>query len=85
MKFLINDPQFFDPKYTDTDILKQMSVYFREENGMIFISEQKITLDEFDMNYLFLETPFGDLKLKYAYIGGEGCDFSLQTTESKLI
>jgi hypothetical protein len=77
MKFIVSHSQFFDPEYTDTDILKQMSVYFREETGMIFIPEQKITLNEDDMNLLFSKTGFGDIKLQYFW----NDEFGLQTVE----
>ena len=42
------------------------------------ILEQKITLDEWDMNDLFANVlRYADYTLEYAWLGGKGCDFAL--------
>ncbi len=68
-------------------ILKSLGVSYNIENKesyfTITIYTQKVNLDESNMNWLFFDVlydfPF-KFKLKYAHLGGKGCEFSLEIT-----
>lgn len=67
-----------------TELLDKYSVYYKLEDKsdcwLFEIPVQKINLSEENMNTLFHEVLFLlDYELKYAGLGGKGCDFSLET------
>lgn len=64
------------------ELLKYYSIHFEiNSDGLIEIGEQKITLDEIDVNELFFEI-FYDSKIEYCAIGGKGCEFSISIISS---
>lgn len=69
------------------DILKSYTVFFtsniNESSYYIHIEAQKVVLDEYDMNNLFFNVLSNfKIKLEYAALGGEGCDFCLKVTKN---
>lgn len=61
--------------------LKDFSINYDEIKEYIFITEQKITLNEQNINTFFSEVLDGYVKIDYASLGGRGCDFSLSVFE----
>lgn len=49
------------------------------------IYQQKVTLDEFAMNTLFYDVIniYFDYDIAYSYLGGKGCDFSINITQKQ--
>lgn len=58
--------------------LKDFSIFYNEIKEYIFLEEQKIVLNEQNMNVLFNEFLSDYVKIEYADLGGRGCDFSLR-------
>jgi hypothetical protein len=58
--------------------VKDFVVYNVNIGDMVRILPQKVCLNEVDMNTLFSEVfVHTDYSIGYAWIGGEGCNFSL--------
>lgn len=57
--------------------LKDFTIFYNEIKEYIFLEEQKIVLNEQNMNILFDEILNNCVKIEYANLGGRGCDFSL--------
>lgn len=66
------------------DFLKTFSIWCKEVDGKLVIPAQKVTLDEWHMNELFNEylMYLPGVSLKYAPLGGAGCDFTLELTQT---
>lgn len=80
MKLIIEDIIKIKKEYLEDDykeILKKFTIFYKEDNEHIFIVEQKITLNEININTLFSEIFVDECEIKYAYLGGRGCDLSL--------
>lgn len=73
-------------RYNDmSDIADKLGVRhvfeLRPDGVHLRVNAQKVTLEEVDMNYLFSDVLcwFG-YTLRYAALGGEGCDFAMVIT-----
>ena len=80
MKLIIADLIKIRKKYLEDDyrdLLEKFSVSYKENDDYIFIEEQKITLDEINVNTLFSEIFTDECELEYDFLGGRGCEFSL--------
>lgn len=68
------------------DFLKTFSIGCKEVDGKLVIPAQKVTLDEWRMNELFNEylMYLPRVSIKYAALGGTGCDFALELTQTNL-
>ena len=65
------------------DYLKSFSIRCKiQKDNFIFIEKQKITLNEIDMNELFDEV-FNIFDIDYACMGGKGCDFNINVSQSR--
>lgn len=62
-------------KYNVSSDLNMMA-----SGASIWIEAQKITLDDIAMNHLFSDVLYElfSFKLDYAWLGGEGCEFSMR-------
>lgn len=59
---------------SNEEILKNFDIEYKDD----VIQEQKVVLDEFDMNTFYNEFFLDqDVKMEYGFYGGEGCDFSI--------
>ena len=86
MKLIVQDVIKIDKKWLEEDyqnILAEFTVFFKEDEESIYIEEQKITLDEIDMNTLFFEIILNFAEIKYAYHGGRGCGLTLSLNKKK--
>lgn len=81
MKLIVDSLIGIKKEDVDTSILKNFSVsYFVSSSKHIIIKEQKINLDEKDMNILFYHI-FSEAKdtiISYSPLGAEGCEFSMR-------
>jgi len=81
MKLIISQSIYkHDLSKEQKKLLKKFSVKFEDNEGEIIIIPQKVTLDELDMNHLVSEF-FLNENIRYAWIGGEGCEFALLMEE----
>ena len=58
-------------------MIRDIGFFYNEIKEYIFLEEQKIVLNEQNMNILFDEILNNCVKIEYANLGGRGCDFSL--------
>lgn len=80
MKLIIEDIIKISKEYLEDDykeILKEFTIFYKEDEEYIFIVEQKIVLNEIQVNTLFYNFFLDNVEIKYAYLGGRGCDLSL--------
>lgn len=80
MKLILKDLIKIKKEYLEEgyrDLLEKFSIYYKEDDNHIFIEEQKITLDEININTLFSEIFMDECELEYRFLGGRGCEFSL--------
>lgn len=80
MKLIVQDVIKINKIWLEEDykeILGEFSVFFKEDEEYIYIEEQKITLNEIDVNTLFFEILLNFAEIKYAYHGGRGCELAL--------
>ena len=80
MKLIIEDIIKISKEYLEDDykeILKEFTIFYKEDEEHIFIVEQKIALNETQVNTLFYDFFLDNVEIKYAYLGGRGCDLSL--------
>ena len=79
MKLLIHSPQTLSIHSTCTDTLNRFGVQFSLLNDTVIVADQKVSLDDIDMNTLFDNSLWmlGN-KIAYCPLGGEGCEFSLR-------
>ncbi len=86
MKLIIEDILKISKEYLEDDyreILKEFTIFYKEDEEHIFIEEQKISLNETQVNTLFYDFFSDDVEIKYAYLGGRGCDLSLSLHNKK--
>lgn len=86
MKLIIEDIIKISKEHLEDDykeILKEFTVFYREDAEHIFIEEQKIVLNETQINTLFYDFFEDNVEIKYAYLGGRGCDLSLSLHNKK--
>lgn len=76
MILYINNRTSVDNTPDNIDTLKDYCVNFEVHKNMIFISEQKIVLNEINMNTLYTEVLF-EYDVECGNYGGRGCEFSL--------
>ena len=67
------------------DICKRYSINYmldlREDTTIFAVYPQKITLNEVNMNHVFANILYlFTYKIQYAWLGGEGCEFSMSLT-----
>ena len=80
MKLIIEDIIKISKEYLEDDfkeILKEFTILYKEDEEHIFIEQQKISLNETQVNTLFCDFFEDNVEIKYAYLGGRGCDLSL--------
>ena len=80
MKLIIEDILKISKEYLEDDfkeILKEFTILYKEDEDHIFIEDQKIVLNETQVNTLFYDFFLDNIEIKYAYLGGRGCDLSL--------
>ena len=87
MKLIIEDILKISKEYLEDDfkeILKEFTILYKEDEDHIFIEEQKIALNETQVNTLFYDFFLDNVEIKYAYLGGRGCDLSLSLHNKKV-
>lgn len=88
MKLLINEEFDICGDECDQGVLSQCAVYHRycSIDNVVTILQQKITLGEIDMNVLMQEFNIGGLTvLRFAPLGGYGCDFTMELNTKALL
>ena len=86
MKLIIEDIIKISKEYLEDDykeILKEFTIFYKEDEEHIFIEEQKIVLNEKQINTLFYDFFSDNVEIKYAYLGGRGCELSLSLHNKK--
>lgn len=87
MKLIIEDMIKIRKEYLEDDykeILKEFTIFYKEDAEYIFIQEQKIVLNETQINTLFCDFFDEIVEIKYTYLGGRGCDLSLSLHSKKV-
>ena len=87
MKLIIEDILKISKEYLEDDyreILKEFTICYKEDEEHIFIVEQKIALNETQVNTFFYDFFLDNIEIKYAYLGGRGCDLSLSLHNKKV-
>jgi hypothetical protein len=69
-------------KWDIDDYIKEIFDEFSISYKNNIIIPQKIVLNEQDVNILFSEVFMDDVKIKYGFYGGEGCDFSITISKN---
>lgn len=85
MKLIVDNEIALPEEYIDVNILREFNIITRQDGLSIAIIPQKICLNEVQMNSLFSECiSFGsDITVKYANIGGPGCEMALTIKQQK--
>jgi hypothetical protein len=68
-------------KWNITDDMKEVLNDLGFSYTDTHILDQKWTGDETEVNMLFAEIFFNDVKIEYGNYGGDGCDFSINISE----
>lgn len=86
MKLIIEDIIKINKEQLEEDykeILPEFTIFYKEDEENIYIEKQKIALNEIDINTLFYNLFLDNVEIKYAYLGGRGCELSLSLHNKK--